>query len=205
MKIIYLTLKVGRQHFKFRQKEMKKNTHFIVLLFLSFILASFISSCDTEDIPDESMYTNVSRSIVSCTRDIHNQNIAGKPTGSHDMTIEGPLGGTIHITGTSSVDTEHELYTKDVIYDFQNVKYIYVSQYYTTEITIYGMVNIKGSQAKTGYISMHYSSDELHIKGIIYYIKNRKLIRDIDLNGEIAINETTSKTTAIICGNSVSY
>lgn len=182
---------------------MKKFT--IILLLFPFLIAT-TSSCDKEeDVSDENMYTNVSRSITSCISDIYNQNLAGKPSGPQNMTALGPLGGTIIISGSNTVSNDG-LNALDFSYELQNVKYIYVSQYYTTEITLTGTLTEKGSFKNEDYFrSVSYKSSNMHINGSIYYTKNNKMTRDINLSGDISINAGWSTTNSIICGYTVSY
>lgn len=191
-----------RQHDKHRQKKMKKLT--IILLLLPFLVAT-TTSCEEEDVSDENMYTNVSRSITSCISDIYNQNLAGNPTGSVNITAEGPLGGTVILSGSGSL-SDNGLMVLDFSYELQNVKYIYVSQYYTTEITLTGTLTEKGSFKNEDYFkSVSYKSSNMHINGSIYYTQNNKMTRDINLSGDISINAGWSTTNSIICGYTVSY
>ena len=52
--------------------------------------------------------------------DIFNQNLAGTPTGTIDMTAAGPFGGTVHITGITSYDQSNGIETVHLKYDMSN-------------------------------------------------------------------------------------
>ena len=75
-----------------------------------------LTSCDKkEDVDDKTTYTNITRSIVSCISDIHNQNLAGRPTGAQNMTVGGPLGGEVIIEGSTGV-ADNGISTMDLNY-----------------------------------------------------------------------------------------
>ena len=184
---------------------MKTRIYSLFLIVLFPFLLALTTSCNEEEVSDENTYTNISRSITSCITDIYNQNLAGKPSGTQNITTEGPLGGTVIITGSNSV-TDDGLNSLDFSYELQNVKYIYVSQYYTTEITINGTITEKGSFNNDDKVkSLSYKSSNIQIVGSIYYTENEKIKREINLSGTISINHGWSSTDAIICGNSISY
>ena len=184
---------------------MKTRIYSLFLIVLFPFLLALTTSCNEEEVSDVNMYTNVSRSITSCITDIYNQNLAGKPSGTQNISAEGPLGGTVIITGSNSV-SDDGLNSLDFSYELQSVKYIYVSQYYTTEITITGTITEKGSfKNDDNFKSISYKSTNIRITGSISYTENNKMTREIDLSGNITINKGWSTTDAIISGYSVSY
>lgn len=174
----------------------------VILLLLSFV------SCKKdkkEEVDNNTMYTNISRSIVNCISDIYNQNIAGKPSGSQNMTVSGPLGGNVTITGSNTVD-DNKTNSLDFLYTLESVKYIYVSQYYTTTLTLTGAISETGSfNNNENYLSINYKSENLKVVGLIHYTKNEKIARDINLSGTININRGYYKTNSIVFGETVSY
>ncbi|MDD2622068.1 MAG: hypothetical protein WC142_01770 [Bacteroidales bacterium] len=175
--------------------------YFSVCIFLLML-----TSCDKkEDVDDKTTYTNITRSIVSCISDIHNQNLAGRPTGAQNMTVGGPLGGEVIIEGSTGV-ADNGISTMDLNYTLSGVNYIFVSQYYTTNITLNGVINEKGSfNSETQYVSINYSSSNLQISGSIYYSKNDKVSRTINESGSVSINRSWSTTNGYVFGQTVTY
>ena len=72
---------------------------------------------------DESFYEDVAWGIITGLVDIFNQNLAGTPTGTIDMTAAGPFGGTVHITGTTSYNQGNGIETVHLKYDMSNCQY----------------------------------------------------------------------------------
>ncbi|HOS16113.1 MAG TPA: hypothetical protein PKX15_03720 [Bacteroidales bacterium] len=178
-------------------------------IYFSIILSLlFFVSCKKdkkEEVNDDTMYTNISRSIIGCISDIYNQNIAGKPSGNQNMTVSGPLGGNVTITGSNTVD-DNKTNSLDFLYSLESVKYVFVSQYYTTTLTLTGTINETGSfNNNDKYLSINYKSDNLKVVGSIYYTKNEKINRDINFSGNININRNYYQTNSIIFGETVSY
>ncbi len=61
---------------------------------------STASSCD-----QKCQDNNTAYGLVHIYDFIWNQHFAGQPTGNHDITVNGPKGGSIHITGTTDYST----------------------------------------------------------------------------------------------------
>lgn len=154
---------------------------------------------------DQSFYMEIGVTLIQCYTDIYNQNLAGKPTGAQNITANGPMGGTVVITGTDSWDNTHSIMTTDLLFSMTNVKYTYTytgsnNKSWVTEITLNGTATHKGSWSDS-YTSISHISDNLHIKGSVTYDGS---IRTIDMTGSVAINRAT-KTTVNIFGNTVSW
>jgi len=181
---------------------MKKKMIFSLMM-LSACVMLFVSGCkkddEEEDTPpptmsDDSFYKDIAVGLINCYVDIYNQNLAGTTTGNVNITVNGPMGGTVTITGTSGYDNTHGITTLDLLYTMTNIKYVnaYVN------LTLTGGSTYTGSFSDD-YTSVNHQSDNLYIKGTV---TRNTITRAIDMTGEVSINRTTG-TTAIIFGHTV--
>lgn len=183
---------------------MKKKILLSVLALTSLLLI-FTSSCKKDDdkdeditptLSDESFYKEVAFALIKSYTDIYNQNLAGTPTGAINMTVNGPLGGTVTITGTSSYDNTHGITTVNLFLSMSDI--ITISSY--ANLTLTGGTTYAGSFSDT-YTSVNHQSDNIYINGSV---TRNGVTRQIDMTGEVSINRT-STTTAIIFGHTVSW
>ncbi len=160
------------------------------------------SSCkkdDTVDTPtmsDESFYKDIAYALVMCYVDIYNQNLAGVTTGTHNITANGPMGGNVVITGTTTYDNTHGITTTDLVLSMSNVKYITSN----ANLELTGSTTYSGSFS-SGYTSVNHQSDNLYIKGLI---TRNSISRNIDMSGQVSINRSTS-ISANIFGYTVTW
>jgi hypothetical protein len=104
------------------------------------------------------------------------QNIAGRSTGTHDITSNCPLGGTVHITGTTMVNNGIDV--ADLTFDFTdcaNSESVY-------SLTFTGSVTMQGSfEATTGYAALSFSSTSLETTGNVDYYDQPTINETCDL------------------------
>lgn len=191
---------------------MKKITKIYVLPLFIVIFSLLTNSCKEEDnsdqvtVTDKIFYEQIGYTIIKCYTDIYNQNLAGKPTGTQNITTNGPMGGTVKITGTSSYDSTHSITTTDLTYTLTNVVANYSaasttgSTTCTTQITITGVASYKGSFSST-YTSLSHQSQNLHVVGSVTYAG---VTRNIDQTGQVNINRS-STVSATLFGNTVNW
>jgi hypothetical protein len=192
---------------------MKKKSVFFVFSFVMLGgVLMFSNSCapdDTSDpvtVSDKIYYEQIGNALVKCYIDIYNQNLAGKPTGTQNITSTGPMGGTVIITGSDSYDNTHGITTTDLIFTMTNIQYFFTASSAsgnttaTTQITISGATTYDGSFSDT-YTSVNHQSQNLHIVGSVTYAGT---VRPVDITGEVIINRS-SKITVTILGNTVSW
>lgn len=192
---------------------MKKKRKIYVMPFLILgMLCMLTNSCKVEDgadpvtVSDEIFYQQLGYTIIKCYTDIHNQNLAGKPTGTQNITSNGPMGGTVTITGSNSYDSTHGITTTDLIFALTNVVENYSSTSAsgnttcTTQVTITGAATYKGSFSAT-YTSLNHQSQNLHVVGSVTYAG---VVRTIDKTGQVSINRS-STTSVNLFGNNVSW
>ena len=170
----------------------------------------FTSGCevnsneDTGTVSDTNFYTGLGAAMVNCYHDIYNQNLAGKPTGTQSKTVNGPMGGTVVITGTTTQDNTHNITSADLIFNMANVKYTYTygdtGNEVVAEITLTGSTSYYGSFSTT-YTNLSYQSTSLHVVGTVTYAGK---VRDIDQTGSVVINHA-SKVTVNLFGHTVSW
>lgn len=192
---------------------MKKNriAHILPLLFILGI-SLITNSCTPEKdddpvtVTDKIFYEQIAYTLTKCYTDIHNQNLAGKPTGAQNITTTAPMGGNLTITGSNSYDKDHNITTADLTFTLTNVIANSSSTSEsgettcTTQITITGTTTYKGSFSTT-YTSLSHLSQNLHVVGSVTYAGT---VRTIDKTGQVSINRT-STVSANIFGNNVSW
>jgi len=183
-------------------------TLFRAFCFFSLML---MSSCETDSsgdsatISDNNFYTGISGAIVNCYHDIYNQNLAGKPTGNQSITANGPMGGTVNITGTTSIDNTHVITTTNLVFNMTNVKYTYSyggtnGNDWIAEITLTGSTTYSGSFSST-YTSINHQATNLHVVGTV---TNAGIVRNIDQTGSVVINRSANISVNIF-GHTVSW
>lgn len=174
-------------------------------------LLMLAASCEKEKtespatISDQNFYMMVGTSLINCYTDIYNQNLAGMPTGSQNITADGPMGGTVVITGTTTYDNTHGITTTDLILSMASVNYTYSftdnsGKAWLTQITVTGNTTYSGSFSNT-YTSVNHQSVSLQIKGTVTY---NGVVRSIDSSGAVNINRSSS-TAVTIFGHTASW
>ena len=192
---------------------MKKKSFFFVFSFVMFGTVLMLTNSCAKDattepvaVSDQIYYEQIGNALVKCYTDIYNQNLAGKSTGTQNITTTGPLGGAVIITGTTSYDNTHGITTTNLTFAMTNVQYAYTASSAsgnttaTTQITITGTTTYYGSFSET-YTSLNHQSQNLHIVGSVTYAGT---LRPVDLTGQVTINRS-SKITVSILGNTVSW
>ncbi len=150
-------------------------------------------------ISDDNFYKQIGYSLVKCYTDIYNQNLAGHPVGNQNITANGPMGGTVIITGSVGYSSNNGITTTDLIFSMTSIKYVTNVSDFKTEITLTGATTFTGSFSDS-YTSVNHQSDNLHISGSVTH---NEIVRKIDMTGIVSINCTTSSVTANIFGNTV--
>jgi hypothetical protein len=189
---------------------MNQKPHLLKFQFILIgLLSIFIISCKDDInndnnqpkvISDQNFYSQLGGSIIKCYVDIYNQNLAGKPTGTHNINTNGPMGGEVNISGNTTYDNTHGITTTDLIFAMNQVQYVYSASGYTTEITLTGSTTYSGSFSNS-YTSVNHQSQNIHLKGSVTH---EGIIRNIDMWGEISINRST-KTSINIFGHLVTW
>jgi len=184
----------------------KKNRFSIYPLMIMGMLLMLTNSCTNDEdttitISDDNFYKQVGYSLVSCYHDIYNQNLAGHSVGGQNITANGPMGGTVIITGSTGYSSNNDITTTDLVLSMTSIKYVTNVNGFETEITLTGATTYTGSFS-SDYTSINYQSDNLHITGSV--IQNA-VERKINMTGIVSINRLTSSITATIFGNTVSW
>lgn len=156
-------------------------------------------------ISDNDFYMMVGFTLINCYTDIYNQNLAGVATGGHNITTDGPMGGTVLITGTTTYDNTHGITTTDLVLAMNAVNYIYSHTYsdgrkWTVNITLTGSTTYTGSFSST-YTSVNHQANNLQILGTVNF---DGVIRSINGIGVVSINRS-SKIAVNIFGHTVSW
>ncbi len=94
---------------------MKKIMRVLCLFTISGIFLFAISGCSLNEgdliLNQEKQDEYTAYALVDVFWFLWNQNIAGHPTGAWDITVNGPLGGTVHIIGNNSIDQSNGINT----------------------------------------------------------------------------------------------
>ena len=185
---------------------MKKKTKHLILPFIIMGILMVTNSCTKDEetpstISDDNFYKQVGYSLVMCYNDIYNQNLAGHPVGNQNITANGPMGGTVIITGSTGISINNGITTTDLVFSMNSIKYVTNVSGFETEITLTSATTYTGSFSDS-YTSLNHQSDKLHISGSV---TQNEIVRKIDMTGKVSINRLTSSVTANIFGNTVSW
>jgi hypothetical protein len=160
-------------------------------------------SCTKSRYSDESFYGDVAWGIMTGLVDIYNQNIAGTPTGPVDIVANGPFGGTVHITGTTSYDSGNGIETVHLQYDMLNCRISSTSSSsdLNVDLNLNGVISEDGTWSSS-YVSLSYNSPAIAVDG-----SSQKGSRQRDVNDMTAFkaNRTSSGTSAELFGFKVSW
>lgn len=176
-------------------KPIKKYT--VVLL----LMLTGITGCKKQEtvITDTDLYQNISRALVDCYISIYNQNVAGYPAGPVDKTVNGPLGGTVHITG--NVSSNGTMTSTDLLLTLTNVSYVYAYGNWSVSVVLTGDVTYNGSFSSS-YVSVNHQSANLSVQGTVQYKETTRSVANV---GAVSINRNASGTTAVVFGHAVAY
>lgn len=165
-------------------------------------IACFASACDDDDRDQQREDDMVVYAALDTTNFLFNQNLAGHPTGAQDLTVPCPLGGTVHITGTTSADTQTLIDTVDLVYSMQACANV-GSGY---DLVFSGDIHAQGSFRSTGYKAMTKQSLALTFAGTV----DAGATVTVGETCELAINETGedfggSSVIGKLCGRTVDF
>lgn len=163
---------------------------------LALVAAVFLCSCgDGEPTGPSQDETDgyIGYGIVTCCIFIWDQNIAGSEPGPIDMTVPGPLGGTVHIFGTTG--SEGPIQTCDLTYEMAVCESL--DEFYHLSLT--GNLAVSGTWS-TEYVAMGYTSDMLTFTGTAGPSDVA-----VDETGPVSITRTTNGLSGMICGREFAY
>ena len=175
----------------------------IALAALGLFLLPNLSCTRQPRYSDESFYEDVAWGVMTGLSDIFNQNLAGTPTGTVDITAPGPFGGTVHITGTTSFDSGHGIETVHLAYDMVACQVSSTSSAsdLNVNLTLTGAITEDGSWSSAG-TSLSYNCPTLSMNGTS---KRGDKSRDVSGSTSFKANQTSSGTSAELFGFDVSW
>jgi hypothetical protein len=178
---------------------------FLAVLVVIPLLATLSTSCtkDRNKYDDEQFYKDVAWGLMTGLVDIYNQNLAGTPTGPVDITANGPFGGTVHITGTTSYDQGNGIETVHLQYSMSNCRISSTSSSsdLNVDLTLNGVISEDGSWSST-YTSLSYGSDALGVEGVSTRGTRERTVDDMTT---FKANRTSSGISAELFGFKVSW
>ncbi len=183
---------------------MKKN---ILFWMLSFVLGFTLLNCDKDEnstntppvpVCDQACQDgNVAYGFIDMFWFIWNQNIAGQPAGNKDFTVNGPQGGTVHVTGSTQVSASTGINTLHLVLVMSNCKGI-KDRY---NLTFNGTINADGTFSTT-HKAITYASPVL---GYIGTVGKDDWVTSVGGTCNTAINEGFNTVTGTICERVFSY
>jgi hypothetical protein len=181
----------------------ERGRRFSVAVFALLLLALPNVSCTKSGYSDESFYEDVAWGVMTGLVDIYNQNIAATPTGPVDLVANGPFGGTVHITGTTSYDQGNGIETVHLKYDMSDCRISSTSSSsnLNVDLTLDGIISEDGTWSST-YVSLSYNSDTLHLDGLSQRGSKQREVNDATT---FKANRTSSGTSAELFGFKVSW
>jgi hypothetical protein len=172
-----------------------------------FVAALFLvlpnMSCTKSHYADEAFYEDVAWGIMTGLVDIYNQNLVGTPTGPVDMVANGPFGGTVHITGTTSYDQGDSMETVHLQYDMSNCRISSTSSSsdLNVDLILNGVISEDGTWSPS-YVSLSYNSPALDVDGFSQKGSKQREVNDMTT---FKANRTSSGTSAELFGFNVSW
>ncbi len=151
---------------------------------------STASSCD-----QKCQDNNTAYGLVHIYDFIWNQHFAGQPTGNHDITVNGPKGGSIHITGTTDYST-NGINTVHLVFAMTDCKGL--DENYS--LTFNGTVNVEGTFSTT-YTAMGFTASQLAYSGTV----GKNVNVSVNATCDFVVNQTTSNLSGLICGREFAY
>ncbi len=183
-----------------------KQTAFLFVL--SLVISFTLSNCNKEEnntpseppapVCDQNCQDeNLAYGVVDIFWFVWNQNIAGQPAGGKDFTVNGPQGGTVHVTGTTEVSASTGINTMHLVLDFSYCKGI--KEKYNLMFT--GTIGADGTFSTTHY-AITFSSPMLTYSGTV---GKDNWVTQVDGNCTVTINQTLPSVSGTICGRTFSY
>jgi hypothetical protein len=177
------------------------------LFVLSIIVSFLFSSCKKEDsttsappapVCDQGCQDeHLAYGIVDVFWFIWNQNIAGQPAGAKDFTVDGPQGGSVHVTGNTAVSVSTGINTMHLVLAYSNCKGIKE----TYNLIFSGSMAVDGTFSDT-HKALTFSSGQLDYSGTV---GKDDWVTPVDGSCPLTINQTVSSVTGTICGGTFSY
>ncbi len=160
-------------------------------------------SCTRSHYNTELFYEDVAWGIMTGLVDIYNLNIEGTPTGPVDIVANGPFGGTVHITGTTSYDEVNGIETVHLQYDMLNCRISSTSSSLdlNVDLTLNGVISEDGNWSASN-VSLAYNSTAVQMNGF-----SQRGSREREVNGTTTFRglRTSTGTSAELFGYKVSW
>jgi hypothetical protein len=132
---------------------------------------------------------------------LYNENVAGTPSGNTDRTGRGPLGGSVHITGTTSVATDKTT-TLHLVFTMTSV----ANSSSDYSLTFSGTVAMDGT-FQTGankFTAITWSTSSIAITGSLQFLDNPAIDETCDLSETQQDSSNTSTLNGRMCGRDFS-
>lgn len=170
---------------------------------IASLLCAALAGCESDDGCDRLCEDNyLAYGILDTVGFLWNQNLAGQPTGAQDATADCSLGGTAHITGTTSVDDSSGINSVDLLFDLSGCGHS--GSGYDLELT--GVLHWHGTFSPSGFTAMTTSSDELAFDGAVGASTEIDVGDTCEINLSVQGDDSGNTTVdGEICDRSVGY
>ena len=132
---------------------------------------------------------------------VYNENIAGHPAGNSDVVARCPLGGSVHITGTTSVASDKTT-TAHLKFDMTNCSNS--SSLYS--LTFTGAVSMDGTfrSGADKFTAVTWSTDSIVVKGALKFYDNPDIAETCELSETQQDSSSTQALNGRVCGREFS-
>jgi hypothetical protein len=144
--------------------------------------------------------------IIDGVVDIYNQNLAGRPSGSQNITATCPSGGSVRITGSTSVDTRTSITSVNLSYAMTDCQVIETLGGGTVvSLKFNGTVTEVGSWNIPSYKNSGYHATSLIMSGTDTStgFTDASLTQTCDVNLTHSISGQSNTEAGTICGRTV--
>lgn len=179
---------------------MKTKIYSFILI--TIIISFFSLKCSKDSSPTTSVPTQTTNCDQKCQDGnvgyglnhtfwfLWNQNIAGTPVGNKDITVNGPLGGSVHLYGTTA-QSSNGISTVHLTCDLTLCKNS--DDYYT--LTFTGSVACDGTFSTT-HKAFVFSSNALTFKGTV----GKNTNNPVNTTCEVRVVQENDNLSGTICG-----
>jgi hypothetical protein len=131
--------------------------------------------------------------LANLVNDLYNQNLAGRPVGSQNLSAQCPLGGTAAITGTTGFDSTHNITSVNLTYMMTSCH----ASASGVQLTYTGTVTEVGSFDSMTLQSLNDASDALTTTGTVDGFAVNDTACAVHVNVD---NNSTPEVTGTLCG-----
>lgn len=177
-----------------------KLTNSIAVMGLILLTGHFFGACDQpSDFPQFTRDRTLIYSIFYSTVDLFSSTLLERPGGSHNFDADCPLGGTVHIEGTTQLGITASV---DVSYEMQDCR---LSNSILSEgLILNGTLQHTANYDSAGFGSEDLFAENLRMEGSLYSGSDQANFKqECDLEASFVESEISGTILGVICGRDV--